>query len=78
MISCAGGERDEVGEALERHRVAVVDVGGDRVGERLERSGHRRRPQNETGTVGACPDAISSGSAGEAFSHTSSIDRFDE
>ena len=29
MISCAGGVRDEVGEALERQRVAVVHVLGN-------------------------------------------------
>ena len=29
----AGGERDEMGETLHRHRVAVADRGGDSVGE---------------------------------------------
>ncbi len=42
----AGGERDQVGEALERHRVAVVDQLGDRLAQRRELS-HGVRYANE-------------------------------
>ena len=71
-----GGVRDEVGEALERDGVAVVDVALDGFPQRLDgRAGHLR---SRSGTAERRPVAISSGRSAELFSHTSSIERLGE
>ena len=56
-------------------RVAVVDVLGDRLAQRGDHRGCSAPPQKSTGYTRALPVRISSGSSGEAFSQTSSIER---
>src|SRR5207253_1992512 len=58
----AGRERDQVGEALERHRVAVPDEGGDRVREPAH-LGHDTNiglaaMRTQVGIVGAGPAGL--------------------
>jgi hypothetical protein len=68
----AGGVGYEVGEPFQRQRVAVANVFGDGLPQAGDR-GHQ--DQNSTGYTLALPVRIISGSSGEAFSHTSSIER---
>ena len=70
-----GGVGDEVGEALHGHGVAIVHMACDASASETI-SAMLPDHQKSIGYCGARPLAISSGSSGDAFSQTSSIERF--